>query len=469
MTNKKINLSKYTGITADSRLVKPGFIYVSIKGEKLDGDDFIENAIQNGASLIIARKNSRFTSNSIETIKVDNPRARLARLAHEFYQPQPQNIVAVTGTSGKTSVAFFYKQIAEFLKFKSASIGSLGVVSNSISIEAEYDFATPDPVMLNKMLKSMAENSITHVAMEASSQGIEHHRVDGIEFKAAAFTNLSQDHLDYHGDMDSYFNAKLKLFTNVLSGGYAILNADIPEFEKLSNALKNRPEIKILSYGRSGDHIKLLGAKKPDISLEILGTKFDAKYYPEGSFQIYNLMAAIGLALATGMKPHEIAESIPQIKAAPGRLELVSEYNGAKIFVDHAHKPDALDKALAALKSECKGRLFVIFGCGGDRDKLKRPIMGRIAASIADVIMVADDNPRTEDPSTIRKEVLAGCPKATEYEDRVQAITDAIRMLNPADMLLIAGKGHETYQIFGEEKIHFSDSEEVMRAVAELS
>jgi UDP-N-acetylmuramoyl-L-alanyl-D-glutamate--2,6-diaminopimelate ligase len=468
MTNNEIKLSNYTGITADSRLVKSGFIYVSIEGEKIDGDNFIENAIENGARLIVTRENSNFKANNVDVIKVKNPRSTLAQLAHEFYQPQPQNIVAVTGTSGKTSVAFFYKQITEFLGFNSASIGSLGVVSNSISVETEYDFATPDPITLNKMLKAMAEKGITHAIMEASSQGIWHNRIDGIAFKAAAFTNLSQDHLDYHGNMNDYFNAKLKLFTDVLNSGYAVLNADIQEFEKLKTAVENKPNIKILSYGSSGEHIKLLSAKKPAISLEILGEKFDTTYYPEGSFQIHNLMAAIGLALATGMKPHEIVGVIPKIKAAPGRLELISEYNGAKVFVDHAHKPDALEKALAALKSECKGKLFVIFGCGGDRDRTKRPIMGKIAASLADIVIVTDDNPRTEDPAAIRREVLAGCPGAREYDNRALAIADTIKTLNPSDMLLIAGKGHETYQIIGSEKIHFSDSEEVIKVISEL-
>lgn len=462
MTSKKIDISQYKGVTSDSRQVRPGFIYVSIKGEKLDGDDFIEQAIANGATLIIVRKHSSYEG---DAVRVENPRAKLARLAHNFYQPQPSNIVAVTGTSGKTSVAFFYKQIAELLGHKSASIGTLGVVSNYASIETEDSLTSFDPVTLNRILQELTASDVTHVAMEASSHGIEQHRIDGIKFQAAAFTSFSQDHLDYHGNMEDYLNAKLKLFTEVLKGGYAILNADIPEFKKIATALKSKPQVKILSYGRAGDHIKLLSAQKPDISLEILGSKFNSKYYPEGSFQIYNLMAAIGLAIATGMKPHAIAEILPQIKAAPGRLELVAEHNGAKIFVDYAHKPDALDKALAALKGECKGRLMVIFGCGGNRDKTKRPIMGKIAARLADVVMVTDDNPRTEDPALIRKEVLEGCPKATEYADRAVAILEAIKQLKPSDMLLIAGKGHETYQVIGTKSIHFSDHEEVMRAV----
>ncbi|MCE2991949.1 MAG: UDP-N-acetylmuramoyl-L-alanyl-D-glutamate--2,6-diaminopimelate ligase [Candidatus Jidaibacter sp.] len=465
MTNKKFDLSKYRGITSDSRKVESGFIYVSIEGVKLNGDDFIDEAISRGATLVIIQKNSAYKNDAIEILRVENTRTKLAKLAHDFYQPQPKHIVAVTGTSGKTSVAFFYKQIAELLKHKSASVGTLGVLSNYAKFDVGDTLTSPDPITLNQILADLHAHKITHVAMEASSHGISQHRVDGIKFQAAAFTSFSQDHLDYHNSMEEYFAAKLKLFTEVLKSGYAVLNADIPEFEKISTALANNSRIKILSYGRSGNHIKLLSSQKPDISLEILGAKFDTKFYPEGSFQIYNLMAAIGLAIATGMKPHEIVEIVPEIKAAPGRMEFVTEFNGAKIFVDYAHKPDALDKALTALKHECKGKIVVVFGCGGDRDKSKRKIMGEIAARLADTVIVTDDNPRTEDASSIRKQVMEGCKGAIEFDDRAVAIAEAIKLLKPSDMLLIAGKGHETYQIIGKEYLHFSDHEEVLRCV----
>ncbi len=462
MTNKGIAINQYKGITSDSRAVKPGFIYVSIKGEKVDGDDCIEQALSNGASLVVVRKNSRYKGD--KALRVENPRAKLAKLSNEFYQPQPSNIVAVTGTSGKTSVAFFYKQIAELLGLKSASIGTLGLVSNYASIEVKDSLTSPDPVTLNKILQKLASSDITHVAMEASSHGIAQYRIDGINLQAAAFTNLSQDHLDYHKNMEEYLDAKLKLFTEFLKRGYAILNADVLEFKKISSALKSKPQIKILSYGRLGDHIKLISLRKPDICLEILGSRFNSKYHLEGGFQVHNLMAAIGLAISTGMKPHEIIEILPQIKAAPGRLELVAEYHGAKVFVDYAHKPDALEKALTALREECKGRLIVIFGCGGDRDKAKRPMMGEIATRLADVVIITDDNPRTEAAGAIRKEILAVCSNALEYDSRSSAIADAIKQLKALDILLIAGKGHETYQILGGQSLHFSDHEEVMRA-----
>lgn len=467
MANKEIDTSNYTGVAFDSRQVEHGNIFVSIEGTKANGDDFIKDAIQNGATLIITSEDSNYqAAQGTAVIKVKHPRKTLAKLANQFYQPQPENIVAVTGTSGKTSVAYFYQQITELLGCKSASIGTLGIKSNvAAPIELEGSLTSPDPVTLNRSLELLATAGVTHVAIEASSHGIEQKRLSGIKFCAAAFTNFSQDHLDYHQTMDQYFKAKMQLFTKVLHSGYAIINADISEFADISQLISSKSSLKILTYGHLGNQIKLISKKKNIITLEILGSNFTTTFYPEGNFQIHNLMAAIGLAIANNFKPHEIMTIVPQLKAAPGRMEKVATYNDAKIFVDYSHKPDALEKALQTLKNECEGQLFVIFGCGGDRDKTKRPIMGAIAGKYADYVIITDDNPRFEDASQIRSQVMAGCPNAQEYANRSTAIAQTIAKLKPQDILLIAGKGHETYQIIGNDHHHFSDTEEVLRAL----
>lgn len=464
--NLKIDTSKFAGISADSRHIEPGYIYVSIKGTHFDGDNFATDAVSKGAKLVVTRSDSSLTLDGTEVIKVTDTRKALAEIANSMFQPQPEKIAAVTGTSGKTSVAFFYKQFAELLGSKSASIGTLGVVSNFVSFPHDDTLTSPDPITLNKILQTCAQKGISHVCMEASSHGIDQHRMDAIKIPSAAFTNISQDHLDYHKDMQEYLDTKIRLFTEILApGGEAWINADLKESEYVISEVSKRKDINVRTYGKNGKDIKFVSIYNYSLALEIMGDLYAAKFYPEGSFQSYNLMAALGMAISNGLDTAKLMESVPEIKAAPGRLEQVATYNGAKVFVDYAHKPDALEKALAALRGDCKGKLYVIFGCGGDRDKKKRPIMGEIAQRLADVAVVTDDNPRTEDAATIRKEVMVGCPNAVEYDSRAKAISSTMQQLKDGDILLIAGKGHETYQIIGTETVYFSDNEEVMKVV----
>ena len=459
-----------TGITADSRQVKPGFIYVAIKGNKLNGNTFIPEAVAKGAKIIITNDKVDIGNyNGVKVINVTDTYEKLAHLANEFYQPQPAHIVAVTGTSGKTSVVNFYQQISEFLGKKSASIGSLGVISSATSINLEDPFATPDAVTLNQVLMQLASNGVTHVAMEASSHGIKQKRLKFVKLEAAAFTNFSQDHLDYHGTMNDYFESKLKLFTSMLNGADAILNADISEFNEIASRISTESSSKIITYGKHANDIKLVNVHDKTIELKIFDKEYKTQFNVNGSFQVYNLMAAIGLAISTNLNIDQIIKVVPYLKAAIGRLEMVAIVNNAKIFVDYAHKPDALKNVLQTLKNECSSKLYVIFGCGGDRDKTKRPLMGSIATEFADEIIITDDNPRTENASEIRKQILAGCNnRALQYDDRAVAIYETIRKLQANDVLIVAGKGHENYQIIGDKKSYFSDKDEILKVIKDL-
>lgn len=459
-------MKNYPGISSNSKEVKPGFIFVAIRGNSYNGEQFISEAIQKGAKkIVVANDFNGEIPVELEIEKVANTRKYLALSAAQFYNSQPENIVAVTGTNGKTSTAFFFMQICELLGLKSAAMGSLGTISNIVQYLHTNALNLPNPVELHKILKELNAFGITHVAMEAPSQGLDQYRSDGVNIKAAAFTNLTQDHLDYHQNMDEYFEAKLRLFTELLPvDGYAVLNADINEYNKIIDAIKTA-KLKVLSYGKSGNFIKLIADHRTSAVIEIEGKLYETVYNLAGNFQIYNLMAAIGLAMAVGLKADDIIKRVPQIIAAPGRMQKVTDYNRAPIFVDYSHTPDALEKAILSLKPNCQGKLHVIFGCGGDRDPTKRPIMGDIAAKNADVVYVTDDNPRTEDPQIIRRQILAACPNAYEEGSRAKCIELAIQNLEPGDVLLIAGKGHEDYQIIGTTKHHFSDVEEVIKVV----
>jgi UDP-N-acetylmuramoyl-L-alanyl-D-glutamate--2,6-diaminopimelate ligase len=462
-------MSIYKGITSDSREVKSGYIFVAIRGTKMNGELFINDAIKNGtAKIVVSEDFPDMIPEGIEIERVQNPRKYLSMFVASFYKNQPDNIVAVTGTSGKTSTAFFFKQICELSGHRSACIGTLGVLSDFVEFDNNDDTLTsPNAEKLHNALSILYDNKITHVAIEASSHGIHQYRIDGVRIKAAAFTNFTQDHLDYHDNMEEYFKAKLRLFTEViLPNGFALINADILQYEKIRSIIKSaRPDVRILSYGRHGDFIELISIHEKEVTLKIGGVLYKSFFNLEGSFQIYNLMAAIGLANCVGFNIPDIINTIPNIIAAPGRMQKVATYNGSAIFVDYSHKPDALEKAILALKSNCKGRFCLVFGCGGDRDYLKRPIMGGIAGKYADVIYVTDDNPRTENPKHIRSMIIKACPNAYEYEDRAECIKAAIKNLNSGDTLLIAGKGHEDYQIIKNKKHHFSDIEEVLKNV----
>lgn len=461
------NNQQYSFITCNSKEVKPGSLFVAIKGLKFNGEDYVEEALAKGASTIVV--SSEFKGKIIQNkiIKVENPRKYLSLAAKEFFLRQPENIVAVTGTNGKTSTANFFKQICNHIGFKSASIGTLGVVCDEVIFNNNDALTSPDPVKLHEILQTLADNKVTHVSLEASSHGLDQYRLDGVDIKAGALTNLTRDHLDYHSSMEKYFEAKLRLFTELVKET-AVINADIPEFNVLYSRCKEK-NLRIISYGKKGGDIKLIDYNNSSLILDISGIKYKTAFNILGEFQIYNVMCALGLAVSVGIETKSAISTLPTLSAVSGRLEYIGEVNQAKVFVDFAHKPDALANVLNSLRNLTKGNIHVVFGCGGDRDQGKRAIMGEIAQELADIVIVTDDNPRTEDPAKIRSQILESCPKAIEVVGRSQAIKIALNQLKPYDVLVIAGKGHEDYQIIGIEKIHFSDQEEVRKHIKQMS
>ena len=390
-------------------------------------------------------------------------------MAAAFHGPQPVHIAAVTGTNGKTSVTSFAHQIWAQLGHPAASLGTLGLKA---SLHSEtLSLTTPDPVALIREIAKLAVRGTTHLAFEASSHGLDQYRVDGVRVTSAAFTNLSRDHLDYHESMAAYFDAKARLFREVLpANGTAVLNADAPEFDALAKICRARGQ-KILSYGRAGTDLRLadqeLGRAGQTIDIEILGTPHRVDLPLAGAFQAMNVLAALGLVIAEGANPADAVATLSHLSGVRGRMELAAQHPiGADIYVDYAHTPDALETALAALRPHTAGRLICVFGAGGDRDRGKRPDMGAVAARLADRVIVTDDNPRSEDPGTIRRDILAACPDAQDIGDRRAAIGAAVAMLRHGDVLLIAGKGHEAGQIVGDRVIPFDDAEVARAAVA---
>jgi len=369
-------------------------------------------------------------------------------------------------------VAAFTRQIWKRLGFEAASLGTIGVVAPSGAVYGSL--TTPDPVTLHKTLDELGRDGVTHLAMEASSHGLDQRRLDGVRLAAAGFTNLSRDHLDYHPTLEDYLNAKLRLFDTLLEPGKtAVIDADTDVAEKVIAVSKARG-LDILSIGAAGDAIRLISAERKELSTRIAirhgGTVTSLLLPLAGSFQVSNALVAAGLCIATGSDPQQTFAALEYLEGAPGRLELIGRRKGAPIFVDYAHKPDALEKALRALRPFVQNRLIVIFGCGGDRDQGKRPLMGEIAARLADYVIVTDDNPRSEDPGAIRKAILAGAgafPNIREIGDRAAAIAEGVSMLAPGDLLLIAGKGHETGQILSDRVLPFSDHDCARAALEE--
>jgi UDP-N-acetylmuramoyl-L-alanyl-D-glutamate--2,6-diaminopimelate ligase len=458
-----------TGVTADSRSIKPGDVFIAIAGAKEDGLRFVPQAIASGAVAIIAEQTpAEALPQRVPLVKVGNARRALALAAARFYPDQPRVIAAVTGTSGKTSVAAFTRQIWSTLGEKAASIGTVGLVSPSR--ESYGSLTTPDPIALHRELNELTREGVTHLAIEASSHGLDQHRLDGLRIAAGAFTNLSRDHLDYHADFTSYLAAKLRLFDELIAPhGTAVVEADHEQAQSVITAAR-RHGLRIFTVGRAGETIRLreivIDGFAQRIKLAHAGREHCVRLPLAGSFQVENALVAAGLAVATGSEPAAAFAALAQLKGAKGRLELVGHHNGAPIFVDYAHKPDALAKTLEALRPYASNRLVVVLGCGGDRDPGKRPMMGAIAAQLADRVVVTDDNPRSEDPAAIRAAILAGCPRGIEIGDRRKAIAASISELSPGDVLLIAGKGHETGQIIGKQVLPFSDHEAVAAALA---
>ncbi|MFQ5783289.1 MAG: UDP-N-acetylmuramoyl-L-alanyl-D-glutamate--2,6-diaminopimelate ligase [Alphaproteobacteria bacterium] len=461
------------GLTADSRAVRPGYLFAALRGSRADGSDFVADAVAHGAIAVLAAEGARIElpEDKVRLVTDANPRRRLALMAARFHPAQPRVIAAVTGTNGKTSVAAFARQIWERMGVPAASLGTLGIVGRDVSRSLSH--TTPDPVTLHQALSDLAAADIDHLAIEASSHGLDQCRLDGVRVSAAAFTNLTQDHLDYHPSAEAYLAAKLRLFDTVMApGGVAVLNADAPEFARLAEVCRARGH-RIMSYGRTAGDLRLVGAGAVDdgqrLTIDVAGRRRTVALPLPGAFQAMNALCAAGLVVACGVAIDDALAALSGIAGVPGRVECVARHPcGAPVYVDYAHTPDALAHVLEALRPHARGRLVVVFGCGGDRDRTKRPLMGKIAAALADHAIVTDDNPRGEDPGAIRRAVLAACPGADEVDDRARAIREAIARLAPGDVLVIAGKGHERGQIVGQTVIPFDDAEIARAAVAGL-
>lgn len=466
------------GLTADSREVREGYLFAALPGTKVDGTRFIGEALTRGAAAILAPAGIELpditvgrAERPLAFITDDNPRRRLALFAARFYGAQPNTIAAVTGTNGKTSVANFTRQIWARMGLEAASLGTLGLQAPRRSVPGSM--TTPDPVTLHRVLAELKGEGVEHVAMEASSHGLDQYRLDGLALTAAAFTNLTRDHLDYHRTLESYFAAKARLFSTVLpEGAMAVLNADVPEFEPLSAICASRRQ-RVISFGEGGADVRVTVQRAlpqgQRVTFNVAGEVRDVRLSLVGHFQVMNVACALGLAIASGAAASEALATLEQLEGVPGRMQLAAVHpSGAAIYVDYAHTPDALSNVLQALRPHARGRLMVLFGCGGDRDTGKRPQMGRIASALADRVFVTDDNPRTENPAAIRREIRAGAGGAIEIGDRAEAINAAVNELAAGDVLVLAGKGHEQGQIIGTTVIPFNDADEARKAVARL-
>ncbi len=456
-----VNISSLKGLTSDSCKVENGFLFAAFPGAKADGREFIDMAIEKGASVILAPMGTNVEG--AELIEDENPRLKFAHMAAEFYAKQPENIVAVTGTNGKTSVVSFAEQLWAAAGYTASSIGTL-----------KGNLTTPDPVALHEKLAELATNGVGHLALEASSHGLDQYRLDGVKLSAAGFTNLTRDHLDYHGDMAAYLKAKARLFADLLpDSGVAVLNADDEAFPKLKNICDTR-NINVISYGYKGDDLTILKlepkAHGQELELAVFGHEKTILLPLVGEFQAMNVLCALGLVFAKDIENKPLyLEALESLKGVSGRLQYVAGHpQNAAVYVDYAHTPDALEHVLDALRPHTKGQLVCMFGCGGDRDKGKRPQMGKVAHDLADIVIVTDDNPRSEDPAAIRAAVLEGAKGAQEIEGRRAAIQSAINALSDGDVLVIAGKGHETGQIFADRTEDFDDVREAENAILTL-
>jgi UDP-N-acetylmuramoyl-L-alanyl-D-glutamate--2,6-diaminopimelate ligase len=462
-------VKSFTGLASDSREVRPGFLFAALPGTRTDGAKFVADAVARGAVAVLGRNDVAKAARDagVQFIEADNPRAKLARMAADFFGPQPKTVAAVTGTNGKTSVAVFLREIWTALGKPAASMGTIGVVAPSGEIKLAH--TTPDPIETHRILATLKREGVEHVALEASSHGLDQNRLDAVEIAAGAFTNLTRDHLDYHATFDDYLLAKQRLFREIVrAGGVAVINADAERAEPFIVAAKARG-LKVLTVGEKGEGLRLVSAApQPDSQLlEIAygGQTYKVSLPLAGRFQASNALVAAGLAIGLGEDAAAVFGALGSLRGAPGRLEKVANAkSGAPIYVDYAHTPDALETILTALRPHVTGKLRVVFGCGGDRDAGKRPLMGAAAANLADDVIVTDDNPRSEVPAEIRKQILAAAPKAREIGDRAEAIRAGIKELVSGDVLVIAGKGHETGQIIAGVTHPFSDRDEAVKA-----
>nr|WP_235035376.1 UDP-N-acetylmuramoyl-L-alanyl-D-glutamate--2,6-diaminopimelate ligase [Roseomonas sp. 18066] len=456
------------GLTADSRAVAPGFLFAALPGLRSDGRAFIAEAVARGAGAVLAPEGTDWPPGvPPRPLLLDpDPRRALARMAGAFYGQQPGIAVAVTGTNGKTSTVDFLRQIWTLAGCKAASLGTLGLVAPGFPETPSQ--TTPDPVALHAMLAELAQAGVQRVALEASSHGLEQRRLDGLLLTAAGFSNLTRDHLDYHGGMAGYAAAKLRLFDTLLDqGDGAVANADMaPEMLQALQAVARRRHLRLLTVGEAGDAFRLVSyTPRPDgqhLALSVFGRAVALALPLPGRFQADNVLLAAGLAVAAGMPADQVLDLLPRLSGVRGRMELAARLpNGAAVYVDYAHTPDALERLLAALRPHAEGRLHIVFGAGGDRDAGKRPLMGEVAARLADHAIVTDDNPRSEEPATIRAAIRAGMAEAvdvTEIGDRAAAIAAGLAALGPGDVLVVAGKGHEPGQTIGGVTHPFDDA-----------
>ncbi|HRV63902.1 MAG TPA: UDP-N-acetylmuramoyl-L-alanyl-D-glutamate--2,6-diaminopimelate ligase [Albidovulum sp.] len=469
--------ARVTGLAVDSRQVKPGNLFAALPGSRIHGGEFIQFALRMGAAAILTDRagaeiaSAELSASDAALVVTEDPRQALAFAAALWFGRQPETVVAVTGTSGKTSVATFTRQIWQALGLHAANLGTMGVLGD---FTAPLAHTTPEPITLHRLLAEMAGAGITHAAMEASSHGLDQGRLDGVHLKAGAFTNFSQDHLDYHADFEEYFAAKAGLFNRVLpEDATAVVNIDEVRGREMAKIAGTRG-LDLITVGRAPLADLCIGAQRFDATGQDLrftwkGEAHLVRLALIGGFQAENVLAAAGLAIAGGEEPEAVFKTLHDLTTVRGRMELAAKReNGATVFVDYSHKPGALASALQSLRPHVMGRIVCVFGAGGDRDRLKRPLMGQAAAQYADVVIVTDDNPRSEDPAAIRAEVMKGCPEATEIADRAEAILRGVDALQPGDALLIAGKGHETGQIIGNDIYPFDDAEQASVAVAAL-
>jgi len=455
-----------TGVTADSRKVRPGFLFAALPGSKVDGRQFIPTALEAGAAAVLAPEDAALP---VPVVSAWDPRRAYALAAANFWGKQPKTCVAVTGTNGKTSVAAFCRQIFTHAGHKAASMGTLGVRAGDEQITPP-GLTTPDAADVFELLATLVDKGVTHLAMEASSHGIDQRRLDGVRLSAAGFTNFTQDHLDYHGTMGAYRAAKLRLFETLLPrGSTAVLNADSEQFPAFAAAALSAGQ-SIMSVSEDGQHIRQLNrALLPEgqrLELEFEGRRYDVRLPLAGAFQASNALVAAGLCIAAGEDPETVFAALEKLEGAPGRLQRVGTgAKGGEAYVDYAHTPDGLETVLEALRPHTRGKLVVVFGAGGDRDRGKRPQMGAIAARLADVAIVTDDNPRSEDPAAIRAEIMAAAPGAKEIGDRREAIRAAAALLGEGDVLVVAGKGHEQGQLVAGVTHPFDDVVETAAAL----
>jgi UDP-N-acetylmuramoyl-L-alanyl-D-glutamate--2,6-diaminopimelate ligase len=459
------------GLAFDSRKVEAGEVFVALAGARADGGRFITDAVARGAVAVVSGQPRPVELPAgVAFAQVEEPRLALSLAAARIHPRQPETIVAVTGTSGKSSVADFTRQIFQALGHEAASLGTVGIVTAN---SAKYgSLTTPDPLSLHASLDKLAGDGITHLAMEASSHGLDQHRLDGVRLKAAAFLNLGRDHLDYHPTVEDYLAAKLRLWALLPAGAPVVINRDGLFSDRAEAAACDRGH-PILSVGQGGDTLKLLSVVREGFSqrlvVEAEGRRIETVLPLVGDFMAGNALVAAGLALAAGEESGAVLGCFPHLVGVPGRLERVGSVHGGLAVVDFAHKPDALEAVLQTLRPYASGQLICVFGCGGDRDRGKRPVMGQIAADLADLAIVTDDNPRSEDPAAIRAEILAASPRLTEIGGRAEAIRHAVGLLKAGDVLVVAGKGHETGQIIGDRTLPFSDQDVVRAAIEEIS